>query len=199
MPEKKIISPILLAAGQSKRFGSDKLIHPVSYQGKTQPLILQTLAPWLAVFSEVNVVIRENNHDLKKLLKQCEFSARVNLIIAHNADLGMSASLIGGIKANQEAAAWLIGLADMPFINKVVIKKSLIALQAGALITQAEFGCRRGHPVGFSYQFLPQLLALHGDKGAKQIIDASAHLITPVISPDAGIYRDIDTKENLAI
>lgn len=199
MPDKNIISPILLAAGQSKRFGSDKLLHPISYRGKTKPLILQTLAPWLAVFPEVNVVIRDDNNDLKKILAQCAFSGRIKLILAHHAHRGMSASLISGLKANREAAAWLIGLADMPFINNVVVSKSLMALQTGALITQAEFGGRRGHPVGFSSQFLPQLLALHGDKGAKQIIDASAHLITPVISPDAGIYRDIDTKENLAI
>lgn len=192
------ICPILLAGGQSRRFGSDKLLHVMSYQGKAKSLILHTLKPWFEVFPQVNVVIRADNTALLERLNQSPFSSRLTLITAEDAHQGMAASLVAGIKANQQADGWLIGLADMPFIDASVIAASLQALQHGARLTQPEYHGRRGHPVGFSALFLPQLLALKGDKGARDTLAASAEQIQRISSPDDGIYRDIDYPQTLA-
>jgi len=191
------ICPILLAAGQSQRFGSDKLLYPLSYQGETKPLILHSIKPWLAVFAQINVVVRQDNKALFQLLEKCEFSSHIQLITATHAHQGMSASFISGIKANQQASAWLIGLSDMPFIDSIVIKQSSDALKAGATITQTEFEGRRGHPVGFCSTFLPQLLTLSGDKGARKIIADNSELLTIIQSPNDGIYQDIDVNEDV--
>lgn len=191
------VSPILLAAGQSTRFGSDKLLHPLSHSGKSKSLILHAIRPWLSSFAMVNIVVRSGNHALITMLRHCEFSSHLKLINAIDAETGMSASLRSGINATQQADAWLISLADMPFIHQDVIQHSLEALSEGAKITQTEFSGKRGHPVGFSSRFLPNLLALEGDKGAKEILHASADLITVIASPDDGILRDIDNKESL--
>lgn len=193
------ICPLLLAAGQSRRFGSDKLLHVLSYQDEAKPLIIHTLKPWLEVFSQVNVVIRADNTALLDLLNQSPFSSRLTLITAEDAHQGMAASLVSGIKANQQADGWLIGLADMPFIQPSVIAESQVLLQDGAAITQPEYKGRRGHPVGFAAAFLPQLLPLNGDKGARDILSASASQISLVGSPDDGIYRDIDTVDDTAV
>lgn len=193
----KNICPILLAAGQSRRFGGDKLLHVIPYNGQYKPLILHTLSPWLEVFADITVVIRDDNTALRQVLTQSKHSARLKLVPAPDAEKGMSASLISAIKTNSQAEAWLIGLADMPFIDSSVIQSSVTALQAGAVITQPDFDGQRGHPVGFASRFLPQLLALTGDKGARQIVSSYASVITPVVSPDDGILRDIDTREML--
>ncbi|MTI64801.1 nucleotidyltransferase family protein [Methylophaga sp.] len=193
----RIIRPVVLAAGQSSRFGSDKLLHPIAIQGERKPLIFHSLYPWLTIFSNVDVVIREDNLTLLHLLENCEFSSRLRLIPAENARQGMSASFIAGIQANIEADGWLIGLADMPYINSLVIADSLAALEAGAAITLPEFSGRRGHPVGLVADLLPQLMALKGDKGARDIIRASARPICFISSVDEGIFRDVDTREDL--
>lgn len=193
----KVICPIILAAGQSQRFGSDKLLHVLPYNGVNNPLILHSLTPWLDVFDHINVVVRPDNHALINMLEDSEFASRLTLITASNAAKGMSVSLVSGIEANKKADGWLIGLSDMPFIQSSVIVESLQALSAGAEITLPTFNGKKGHPVGFSSRFISQLLALTGDKGAKEIIASSPDNVTFIESPDSGISRDIDTRKNL--
>lgn len=194
---EKVIIPIILAAGQSQRFGSDKLLHVLNYDDVNQPIILHSLKPWLDVFEKVNVVVRADNLLLIQTLKNSEFGSRLVLINAINATRGMSASLVAGIESSIYADGWLIGLADMPFIQSSVMVDSLAALKTGAGITLPTFNAQRGHPVGFSSRFKSQLLALNGDKGAKEIIASSPDHITFINSPDYGIWQDIDTRGNL--
>jgi len=189
---ERVISPILLAAGQSQRFGSDKLLYAMQYHELKKPMILHSLKPWLEVFDQINIVVRADNHTLIQMLENSEFSSRLTLITATNAAMGMSASLVAGIEANKETDGWLIGLADMPFIHSSVIAKSLKSLRDGTEITLPRFDGQRGHPVGFSSRFRSQLLALSGDKGAKEIIASSPDKITFIESPDSAIWQDID-------
>jgi len=193
----KMICPIILAAGKSQRFGSDKLLHILPYKGINKALIFHSLIPWLEVFDRINVVVRPDNHALIQTLKKSEFVSRLTLITAINPEKGMSASLVSGIDANKAADGWLIGLSDMPFIQSSVIVKSLEALNTGAEITLPIYNNKRGHPVGFSSRFRIPLLALNGDKGAKGIIASSPNNITFIESPDEGIWQDIDTRKNL--
>ncbi len=193
----KQISPIVLAAGQSSRFGSDKLLHPVTVRSESRPLILQALSPWLEVFAEINVVVRKDNTALLRLLADCDESSQLRLIPAAAAHQGMSQSLIAGIRANSDADGWLIGLADMPYLKRGVIADCLAAMNAGSAITLPEFEGRRGHPVGFDYRFLPQLLALTGDSGAREIIHSSQTYVCSISAGDEGIFRDIDMKDDI--
>ena len=149
----------------------------------------------MTVFDQVDVIVRNDNAALIRLLKQSEFASRLNMIVSPDTDKGMSASLISGIKANSNADAWLIGLADMPFIHGSVIASSCAALESNALITLPTFRGKQGHPVGFAYNFLSALLSLRGDKGAREIISSSPDSITFIDSPDNGILMDIDTRQ----
>jgi molybdenum cofactor cytidylyltransferase len=49
--------------------------------------------------------------------------------------------------------------------------------------------------VAFSRRHLPQLLALHGDEGARSIVKQHAVVEVPVHDP--GIFRDIDSPADL--
>jgi len=191
------VCPIILAAGQSSRFGSDKLVHAISLRNSQKPILIHTLEVWLSVFNKVNVVVREDNVALLSLLKQSELFHRLTLTPANEPETGLSASLMSGIKANQSACAWLIGLADMPFIHSSVINDSKLALEEGASITQTEFNGQRGHPVGFNGIHLTELLKLDGDKGAKRILRSAPEQVVVIKSPDEGIVRDIDTLSNI--
>ncbi len=190
--------PILLAAGQSERFGSDKLLTTFEYQGQVSPLFIHTIRRWLTVFKQISLVVRPDNVDLLTQLYASDVSDQVTIIMANNANDGMSASLIAGIKHHQSASAWLLGLADMPFISSSVLKASLDELSHGAIITRPYYENKPGHPVGFCHRFYDELMSLTGDRGAKHLLNTHQELIKKISSDDDGILLDIDTPLCLA-
>jgi molybdenum cofactor cytidylyltransferase len=192
-----IISPILLAAGHSKRFGSDKLCHSISVNNKLAPIIIHTLAVWLSVFDSVTLVTRSDNQRLVKLLTSTYDNKQINLVFVDELNAEMSVSLRNGIQAKSSSDAWLIGLADMPYLHASVLRDSVTALTAHAEITRAFYHDEPGHPVGFTSKFYYSLMNIEGDSGAKSILQSHHELITRIPSPDNGIFRDIDTKSDL--
>ena len=107
----------------------------------------------------------------------------------------MAASLVAALKLVPEADGWLIALADMPHVEAGTIAALGDALRAGAGIVQPYCGGRGGNPVGFARRHLAQLLALEGDQGARALL--RQHPVTRVEVEDEGIFRDIDTPEDL--
>ncbi len=99
--------------------------------------------------------------------------------------------------APADSAGWVIALADMPFVQAESIAAIVQALNNGAGIAVPTYQGRRGNPVGFSRQYLPQLLALTGDQGARSLFKIFP--VTEVAVNDAGILRDIDVPDDLAL
>jgi len=176
---------VLLAAGRSTRFGSDKLLHALP-DGK--PMALASAAAMLAALPRVVAVVSADNAVLRRLLaaQGCEIA------IAPATDIGMGWSLAAGVAANDDAAGWVVALADMPFIRAETIMRVQAALAAGAVLAAPVFNGRRGHPVGFDRRFRQALLALQGDEGARQLLRAHADEIELIPCSDEGILRDID-------
>src|SRR3712207_5686187 len=98
---------------------------------------------------------------------------RAEGIIAVNCDsaqLGISASIDAGIRAAPDAHAWLIALADMPWIRPRTIRALAYMLKAGAEVAAPVYRGRRGHPVGFARSFKTELLKLNGDRRARDLL-----------------------------
>ena len=72
------------------------------------------------------------------------------------------------------------------------------ALADGAIIAAPFHRGMRGHPVGFGNACYAALAALTGDEGAKTIVAAHRDRVTRIDVDDAGILRDVDTREDLA-
>jgi len=181
---------ILLAAGASRRFGADKLTHILPDGDLVAVRACRNL---LAGTDEVLAVVRPGSEELIALL-QAE-GAKVR--ICTDAERGMGASLVFGIRACPDAAGWLITLADMPWIEPATIRKVADTLRSGAAIAAPCWQGRRGHPVGFSRNLGPELAALSGDEGAKTVIQAHLEQLRLVDCDDAGVLRDIDKPEDL--
>jgi molybdenum cofactor cytidylyltransferase len=181
---------IMLAAGASKRFGSDKLMHPLT--GQT-PVALAALARLRAAVPHVIAVVRPGAAMLENLLSE----AGATVILCANAEDGMGASLAAAVSASGEVAGWVIALADMPYIRPETISKIAAALAAGADIVAPVYRGERGHPVGIAARFRPQLLALRGDAGARSVLKEHAGLVKLIEVDDPGVCRDIDTPEDL--
>lgn len=184
------IQGILLAAGFSRRFGADKLSYSIS---QNEPIAVQSCRNFLAGVSEVLAVVRPGAETLAQMLKNTGAAT----VICPNADDGMGTSLAYGINARPNAKAYLIALADMPWIQPITIRQVAHALKNGASIVIPQYQEKNGHPVGFSADFRSELLALTGDTGAKKILEKYPAQIHTIACDDPGILRDVDVPADI--
>ena len=184
------ICGILLAAGTATRFGADKLLHRLE---DGMPIALAALNNLRQAIPQVVAVVRPQATALEDLLR----GAGATVISCLNADEGMGASLAAAVRASQDASASVVALADMPYIRPQTIAAIASALDAGAAIAAPGYRRQRGHPVGFSAQFRAQLLALHGDAGARALLQQHRALLQVIAVDDPGVCLDIDTPLDL--
>lgn len=186
------LTGILLAAGKGSRFD------PTGMQSK----LLQELADGtciavasaktlLATLHKVIAVVRPGEERLASQLRACGCTVTVCAI----ANDGMGASLVHALRQSQQAQGWVVALADMPFVQAATIAALTHAIEQGAQIAVPTYRGQRGNPVAFSPAYLPDLLSLRGDEGARRLLKTFPVVEVPV--DDAGIRHDIDTTADL--
>ena len=185
------VAAVLLAAGSASRFGSDKLLHRLTHG---VPIAIQSARHLRKEIEQVVAVVRPGSAELQKA-----FSAEgVRSVVCDRADDGMGASLACGISASENADAYLIALADMPFIRPSSIEAVRDALANGAPLAAPYFRARRGHPVGIAASFRSEMERLTGDEGAKKILAKHAGKLVKIPVGDPCVILDIDTPADLA-
>ena len=182
------ISVVILAAGQSTRFGSQKMKHVLS-NGKT--ILRSCVEQYKKVFSQVTVVIA-NDAQLNKKLTELG----VDVVTVNQPELGMSYSLIAGIKSRSKAGPWLIALGDMPYVKTQTLSRLAVKATANNIVAPV-CGDRCGNPVIWGESFRSQLLSLQGDVGAKQLIKMNVSDVLKVRVDDVGVLQDIDRPEDV--
>jgi molybdenum cofactor cytidylyltransferase len=185
---------LLLAAGKGTRFdpggAGNKLLAPLPNANDVVAIaaaraMLQVL-PVLAVVGDVD-------SELGRRLAQ----AGCDVVGCADADAGMSASLMCGVRQAQDAAGWIIALADMPYVQAATHRGLLAALKDGVQIAVPTYLGKRGNPVAFGCSHRDGLLALSGDRGARILLQDFPVNEIPVNDP--GIHRDIDTRADLDV
>jgi molybdenum cofactor cytidylyltransferase len=185
------IRAILLAAGSGSRFGGGKLLAPLADGVPVGTASWKNLS---AAIEETLVVVRSTDTEAGDLFR----AAGAKVVKCADAHAGMSHSLIAGLEATAHADGWVIALGDMPFILPETILKVANAIERGALIAMPSYQGTRGHPVGLSNRLLPELLLIRGDEGARDVVRRHAGECELIECEDAGVLRDIDTKDDLA-
>lgn len=181
---------ILLAAGCSSRFGSDKLLHPLP---DGTPMAIASARILKTAISRVLVVVRPDSTRLIDLLAP----EPMEIILCQEAVSGMGASIACGVTASAQAQGWVIALADMPFIQPFTVAQVVALLHQNTMIVAPQYQGQRGHPVGFHHLFGPQLRRLEGDHGAWKILQQYCSQLTLFACNDKGVLWDIDTPEKL--
>lgn len=196
---------ILLAAGKGRRFdasGQQNKLLALLPSGMTvaqsSAKNLLSVLPHSTVILPAENPIEEksvkNHHHLIQIFK--EQACQINRLPQHFNHNEMSASLIFGLQQLPSYCAYfIIALADMPYVKPESILAIANALSNGADIAVPVYEGKRGNPVGFSRRYLPELLTLSGDQGARSII--KKYPITEVIVNDVGILLDIDEAKDI--
>ena len=185
----KNIYAIILAAGESSRFGTPKQL--ADWQDSN--LLQHTINITKSLFDKNIVVVLGANAGL--------IQSRINsndIAIEMNDEWqsGMSSSIRAGIKAlPEDTEAVMILLCDQPLIGKSSFKK-LIDLwqQRPKSIVASEYLDTLGVPAIFPVSFFSQLELLQGDKGAKQLLMSMKEQVLTISVPEASI--DIDTQND---
>lgn len=173
---------VLLAAGRSSRFGSDKFA--ASLDGK--PLWQwATSAADRAGFGRKFLVVRPDRRDLNP-------GEDWKVVVNRDADLGLSSSIKAGLHAAADCPRIVLALADMPFVTPGHL--AAIAASPGVTFTRYPDG-RDGCPAVFPSGTYPALLTLSGDRGAASIRFGASASLAPA---DPAMLRDIDTVSDLA-
>ena len=186
-----MIGGVLLAAGNSSRFGGNKTLAKLP---NNVSLVAHCARRLLSAVDALVVVAPTDDSDIRR-----EFSGQQNVQVCGcpESENGMGHSIACGIKLLGEASGWLIALSDMPFIKAKTYALVARALTDGAMIAVPVYDGGRGHPVGFSKSLYSELVALSGDVGARHLIAKYASGLAEVECGDPGIHADVDTPEDL--
>ncbi len=182
---RSAIGALLLGAGFSRRFGSDKRFHTLP-DGSL--MSVATTRAYLAVFDHVRVVLRPDDSSLQTTLAALE--GRIEFAYAADAQLGMGHSLAAGA-AGLTCQFVFVGLLDMPFVKHAMLTTLADSATAGTIVQPRHNGAG-GHPVGFDQCFYSALCNLHGDQGARPVLQANAGVIRSIAVDDPGVLADLD-------
>lgn len=190
-----MIAGILLAAGKSSRFGSQKLLARLPAPDGRR-IIEASAANLLAAVGRV-IAVTSRDDLLMRVLDDCGCQVVVN----ERAHEGMGTSIAAGVHASRDAQSWIIALGDMPYLQVETIASVREQLSEQNKIIVPRQQNKRGHPVGFPARYGADLGALQCDSGAKSVIDlAMAQNVLNVLFVDVndtGVLADVDVPSDI--
>ena len=185
------IHAIILAAGQSQRFGRVKLLE--EFNGRT--LVRHSLDVARSVFRGNSWLVTGHSADG---IEDAARGLAGHVLYNSQYAQGMGSSIACGAAAcSSRADAIVIMLADQPLISRSHLEHLARRWTGDAdAIIATEFDGILGPPVLFGRDHFAELCALRGDTGAKQILKAHADAVSSVRFDPAAV--DIDTPGDLA-
>lgn len=185
---------IVLAAGESRRFGSPKQLAELD----GRPLLQHALDAVLAVeeLDPVVLVLGAHHEEIRAAIDP----GRATVVLCLGWDEGLAASLRAGLAAVRETAPdterVAVCLGDTPRLEPAVIEEVLRAAIGAppGIPVRATYGGRPGHPVVLPRELLAAAEELTGEQGARHLLEDLPVLLVEAGGP-GGI--DVDTPDHL--
>ena len=182
-PEERRIAVILEAAGDSKRFGSNKLLHVMDDGRPMISSVLDAVRP-LDVYKKIIVTQYD---EVAKL------ASDFDVVMNDRPDLGISRSMQLGLMAAGDADAYMFCVCDQPGLTAETLERLIeeYKKRTAGIVSLAWQGKMR-NPKIFSSRYKEELMKLAGDTGGRQIIDAHKKDLLLVEAENEDEVKDID-------
>lgn len=186
-----MVSIIILAAGESKRFGSPKQLAKIGSQTLIERLI-NTLKKTKA--EEIIVVLGAHKEKIQEVLPK-----DIKICINKNYQLGQTSSLKAGLNCINERCEYFMVLPvdsaviSPETINLIINKFKDQKFMIGIPIYQG----KRGHPPIYKSNIKNQILKLKDDEPLYKINQKFAAQTLEISVDDPGILSNINTPEDL--
>jgi len=186
------IGGLILAAGEARRFGSQKLLAPLAGRPLVQHVIDAANASCL---EDIALVVGAGADDLVAHLDL----GRTRVVTNPDATRGLASSLQEGLRAlDPRLHAALVLLGDVPGVSTTLIDE-LVArgrdTRASAVVSV--WRGRRSPPVILHKSLWAAAFALHGDVGMREVLK-NADVLEFAVTDELGSLDDIDTREDHA-
>lgn len=186
---KHKIGCVLLAAGDAKRFGENKLNR--KFEGKS--LIDRAIDAIPADKLHKIVVVSQ----YEQVLKKAEDKNYISIKNTHP-DYGISHSIELGLSASDTCDSVMFMVSDQPLLSKESISNMIdFYLDNLGYIVGMGFGGTRGNPCIFPSSFYNELYNLREDHGGSTIIRLHEDKLKIFEAQHPDELSDIDTKEDL--
>ena len=216
-----MIHIIYMAAGNSRRFGSNKLF----YELDGKPMYRHLLDHLIEIKDRYNKLKNaESNNPViditvvtryREILDYCACIPDCHAVLSPDSEKGISYTIKAGIMAVQEQKKlkkssevthhtaekeeyYMFAVADQPYLKSQSVIKLIDKVLENKGNMKSVFSLRCGDTVGnpcvFHSSLIPQLLSLEGDKGGRSV--AKKYDCVYVDIADERELTDIDTLSN---
>lgn len=189
---------IVPAAGKGERFGGDKLLAPLN----GEPLLNHTLRSLFGGgVTRVVVVLppREGARDPGAALKQgvpLLSDRRVALEVNPDPSRGMLSSIQAAI-SGAVGELFVVLPGDMPYVKADTVSAVIEAAQETGLVVSPRYGGKRGHPLAIPGRLRAAIVKAPVSWTLQDVLLPEARNRIEIDVDDAGILRDVDTKDDL--
>jgi molybdenum cofactor cytidylyltransferase len=186
-----MICAIVLAAGQSKRMGVQKLLLPFGGRTVIAHIVEQLTA---SSVDKVHVVVGCQGKQVSR-----ELSGRpVSIVNNSNYKSGMLSSVRCGLRAiSQQCRVVLVTLGDQPSVTTKLIDEMLQKYDSTEKqILVPLYNGKRGHPVIFSAAYRDEILTHYDDVGLRGLLHAHEEDIFELPVKTSGVLSDMDYMQD---
>lgn len=190
-----LIHMLYLAAGSSRRFGENKLLHEVG--GK--PLFrhgLDVLAEVAATRNDCTLSVVTRFDEIARAAVTC--GARC--VLSPDSEKGLSYTIRAGVNSladKQPPFYLLFAVADQPFLSRQTVERLIDETRAaGTAVASVYYHEQPGNPTLLHSRLIPELLALTDDEGGRKVIGRHMDDCTIVQAEAPAELTDLDVPDD---
>ena len=204
-----MIHIIYMAAGNSRRFGSNKLLH--IWQGK---MLYRHTLDMLSDIVSSRKINEDIDYDITltvvtqydRIIADLDGRKDINTVFCGDSRLGASYTIKAGINSlmgRLKKDDWLLFIvADQPYLSERTILKFIEAASQDKKsedykVFSARYRAKAGNPCMFSCKLISELLELSGDSGGRKV--AKRHECFYIDVEDGKELFDIDSEKDINI
>jgi len=193
-----MVSAVVLAAGLSRRMGTNKLVLPFGERTVLAQVIsvLQSCP-----LGEIVVVTGHEHEKVEEMLGRYPGRKGSGFRFVYNPDYAtgeMLSSIQAGLVAMREAShcdAALIVLGDQPLIERRIVEQVIAAHKPGTVVIPS-FNRRGGHPILIDRACWSEVLTLPLNANLREALRAHTDWLRYVEVDRETILRDVDMPED---